>query len=391
MGKRNISIAILLFFIIISKSFAWLEDDKSEILSQFNYIEEDASQPILRALYEKSLELYAVNDFKEASFYFRKIMDINKNYKQTEFLSEAIEKMQNYPIYDAKNIVIEEYYEKGRKFYENADYLKALHIWERVLVLNPSQTALIQASISDARHLLAEPHYVKGWEYYRKEQYDQAIEEWEAVLALVPTYHGLASLLEKTVDKSKYSKLNNTVEEARDLYNKEKLKTALKKVETALRIDASYQPAINLKKSIEVRMDNLYYNNFNTGLELYRDSKYPSSIKSFEKALDYAPDKKRISEVQDYIRKAQHQIALSKGKKVPEIKEEITPVIEEPVVTRQIDEEEVRNHYNQGLYYYKNGYLEKAISEWEAVLNLDPAHERAYTNLQKAKKALSNK
>ena len=34
--------------------------------------------------------------------------------------------------------------------------------------------------------------------------------------------------------------------------------------------------------------------------------------------------------------------------------------------------------------------IEKAISEWEIVLNLDPENERAYTSLQRAKAGLKN-
>ena len=52
--------------------------------------------------------------------------------------------MTNYPVYEAKGVVISEYLEKAKEHYENQHYLAALNIWEKILVLKPKKIKVIK-------------------------------------------------------------------------------------------------------------------------------------------------------------------------------------------------------------------------------------------------------
>lgn len=384
-----IVICVLLATGCMSGVYAGLQEDKNDLVMRFGFVEEDAVQPVLRALYARGLECYDETNFKDAAFYFSKVIDIDHNYQHAPFLREAMNKMQQYPLYEAKDTVVADYYEQGRQWYAKGQYLKALSLWERLLVLNPPQEDFIRTSIHDARRLLADPYYERGWNYYKQNDFDKAIEEWEQAIALDPTYKGLSELLGKTKQKALAIAVATLVKDATELYGKDKLKDALSVVNQALQKDPTFQPALTLKKSIEARMDNLYYMYFNKGLESYKDKRYEVAMASFRKSLDYTVERKKIDEIQDYIRRVRYELTLLERQKKVVVPIEEAP---KPVEVKKVtNEEEVRKYYNQGLYYYKNGYLEKAIIEWERVLNLDPENERAYTSLQRAKAELQKR
>ena len=49
---------------------------------------------------------------------------------------------------------------------------------------------------------------------------------------------------------------------------------------------------------------------------------------------------------------------------------------------------EIKSHYQKGLKFYSMGQYEKAIMEWEKVLELAPTHKMALKNIEKAKKMM---
>ena len=60
------------------------------------------------------------------------------------------------------------------------------------------------------------------------------------------------------------------------------------------------------------------------------------------------------------------------------------------VKVTELDAEVVEAHYNLGLAYAMQGKLNRAISEWEKVLQLDPSHRSAGNNIEKAKEMIKS-
>ncbi|MCP4481868.1 MAG: hypothetical protein GY817_03500 [bacterium] len=390
---KNIKILLICFLLVFLNLnvFASLRDDKDEILKQSDdYIQEDAEEPVLRELYSAALDAYRDNDFENAIFYFQKILDIREMYHNTSFLIEAIEKMLNYPVYEAKEIIIGEYIDRGREYYEHRKYLAALNIWEKILILQPINKDVVTEYVNDCRRLLADPYYERGWYYFKEKKYLEAVDQWEYVLGLVPNYKGLESLLRKTQEKANEKKVLALIGKAKKNYDLDKMKKALSLIKEALSINAKNDEAKVFKKRIIKKMKRQYERYFNLGLEFYNMEKYQDAISKFSTSLKYNLTVRQEDKSRKYISKARHELAKLN------IEEEddfvVEERVEEKVETEQvIDKEQVRKHYTQGLYYYRNGYIKKAIAEWEIVANLDPQNERAYTSLQRAKADLNKK
>lgn len=383
-------VCCFLLFLNTGFVFGWLQQDKEDILKKMDYVEENPEEPVLRDMYKRALQCYMKNDFENTVFFYKKLLEVRNNYKDATFLLEVVEKMMNYPVTEAKEIVINEYFEKGKTYYESQHYLAALNIWEKLLILEPKNVELIKQYIIEARRLLADPYYERGWDYYKTKEYDKAVDEWEHVLALVPSYQGLESLLEKTRYKNVEIKVRALLDGARKNYDNQNYKKALSLVQEVLNLLPKQEEASIFSKQIISKMRENYSKFYDLGVSKFSRKEYEKSIDAFNKALNYAVGAKDENKCNSYIIKARYELSklriVVKKEQKPEVVEEEK---EEPIkVTKQIDQEEVRKHYTQGLYYYRNGYIEKAISEWEIVLNLDPENERAYTSLQRAKARL---
>jgi tetratricopeptide (TPR) repeat protein len=296
----------------------------------------------------------------------------------------------NYPITEAKEIVLNEYFDKGKSYYENQHYLSALNIWEKILILGPKNIEIIKGYIVDARRLLADPYYERGWDYYKTKEYDKAIEEWEHVLALVPSYQGLESLLEKTRYKNIEVKIRTLLDNARKNYEKESYKKAYSLLNEVFSLMPKQEEASILFKKVVSKMKDNYGKFYDSGVSNFSRKEFAKSIELFNKALNYAITQKEESKCNSYIIKAKYELSKLDVDvpKEPVVAEVEQPKEEPAKIAQVVDQEEVRKHYTQGLYFYRNGYIEKAISEWEIVLSLDPENERAYTSLQRAKASL---
>lgn len=392
----------ILFLFIFSFNtiflYSSLEDDKNELLSKVNYKEENTLVPIINGMYNQALISYFKNDFETAIFYYKKILDIDDNFKDSKFLLEIMEKMTNYPVYEAKGVVISEYLEKAKEHYENQHYLAALNIWEKILVLKPKKMKSIKNNINDTRKFLADPYYERGWDFYNKEEYDRAIEEWENVIALVPKYAGIEDLIDKTKKIGISKKINDLILKIEEFLNSNDVLNAKILIDKALIIAPNNDNVVNLNNKIIGIMNKNFRTNFNIALKNYNDKNYKNAINYFNIALQFALNNKDKSQCNNYIISANRE--MRKVPKKEKKEEQVVVEKEEPVVEkipeevkidRVVDTEAVRKHYTQGLYYYRNGYTNKAITEWEIALSLDPENERVYTSLQKAKVLLNKK
>ncbi len=385
---------LLLFLSILGlcniNLFALLKDDKEDLMQRLNYTYENTEDPILKDLYDRALQCCKMNDFKNSAFFYKKVLDIKKSYKETVFLLEAVEKMMKYPTKEAKETVVNEYFNIGKEYFDTKHYLAALNIWEKLVIFETENAETIKGYVIEARRLLAEPYYQRGWDAYKRKDFEKAIEEWEHVLALVPNYQGLDALVEKAKAKNIEVKLKELISLARRNYDTDNQLIAYDYIIKALKLDQKNEDALELNKMILNKISEKFSRLYNAGSDNLSSREYRKALDNFNKALEFALDSKNQKKCKDAITKTNLEISRSKQTKPVEAVEVETPKL---VETQQVqialkkspNQEEVRKHYNQGLYYYRNGYITKAITEWETVLALDPEHERAYTSLQRAK------
>ncbi len=368
-----------------------LEQDKEAILSQIHIRRMDATMSVLSSLYDRVMEYYEENRFKDAIPFLEKIVIIEPSYKGAEVLLEAIKKMAELPPAGAKKRVIDEYFEEGLALYQQGSLLRAVQLWEKILVLDPGRKD-IEGYIQDARRLLAAPYYERGWRNYQKGEWDEAIRNWEMVLTLDPNYMGVRELITTGRERAREARIQTLYGKAEALFKADRLTEAETVVEQVLKIHPSLPEALSLKSKIDRRRQQLYAHYFGKGEKHFRRGEYTNAIKQWRRALPFA---KRKSEVRAKLKQANYLLAQmeaeAKRREEEARRKEAEAEVQEEETTEPVvaaDPEEIQRRYKQGLYYYQSGYLEKAISEWEAVLRMDPTNEHAYVNIQRAKNEL---
>jgi tetratricopeptide (TPR) repeat protein len=113
------------------------------------------------------------------------------------------------------------------------------------------------------------------------------------------------------------------------------------------------------------------------GMDLFRNERLEEAIATWREALELDPEsvdvRVDLSRAESKLRNLQR--ATEVGSSGP----------------GEIDEGkriEIKRHYIEGVTFYMNGLYAEAISEWEEVLELDPQHESARNNINRARKRL---
>lgn len=370
-----------------------LEQDKDVLLERLSIRRMDATISVLSSLYDRVMEYYEENRFKDAILPLEKIVIIEPSYKGAEVLLEAIKKMAKLPPDEAKKIVIDEYFEDGLSLYQQGKLLLAVQLWEKILVLDPDRKD-IEGYIQDARRLLAAPYYERGWNNYQRGEWEEAIQNWEMVLTLDINYMGVRDLIVTAKEKARETRIKEFYDKAFKLFKADRLMEAEMAVGQVLKMNPSFQDALTLNEKIEARRQQLYSYYFGKGTDHFNRGEYTEAIDQWKRALPYAG--KRNHEIEKKLKDANYLLAQmeaeAKRREEASQRQPAEEAVEEPQAPVVVaDPEEVQRRYKQGLYYYQSGYLEKAISEWEAVLRMDPNNEHAYVNIQRAKNELERR
>ena len=135
-------------------------------------------------------------------------------------------------------------------------------------------------------------------------------------------------------------------------------------------LDPTHKKAASLLAEAK---DRLVKKHYNKGIALYQGGELHLAVDQFNEVLKIDPAHRKA---QEYLMKARIQLEIPGTKPIDGI--EVT----------QSRVKETAEHYNRGLIEYANGHLTKAIEAWEFVLRLDPDHEKAKKNLEKAKEEL---
>jgi len=91
------------------------------------------------------------------------------------------------------------------------------------------------------------------------------------------------------------------------------------------------------------------------------------------------------SELEAIINEAQGRLARIKGA-IPEAEEtsRLPEKVEVSPSVSSLNIEQINSYYNQGLSYYETGNYEKAITQWNEILKIDPSNQQALVSINKA-------
>ncbi len=239
--------------------------------------------------------------------------------------------------------VVNSLFSQGIKYYNKGDYNIALNEMKKVLSFDPEHVKAKKYLLSVRKKLeeiekikkvqRANEHFKKGEHFYMDRKFVSALEQFKKALSL---------------DKS---------DRIKNMITKTQIEIERLKKEKQARIAETKR-----KRAIKAAQ-----NCYEQGVNFYNADKLHEAIKKFEEALKYNPLHKEAMEYQDKT-----AIAIKKEREAIEKENKV----------------KAKEFNRRGLIEYNNGNIREAIKAWETALQLDPSHEEARANLERAKKEI---
>ena len=125
---------------------------------------------------------------------------------------------------------------------------------------------------------------------------------------------------------------------------------------------------------------------YKEGKHHYERREFEEAILNFEKALDFDP---RLVRAENYIQKAKK--GMREEERLERERLEKLKAREIERVSKKEGERKsqtIKKHYTLGKAFYREGKLQKAVSQWDRVLALNPKHKGALKYKRKAEEEL---
>ncbi len=369
-------------------------DDKIVYQEIVKEKEERIMKKMLDFFYKDAMLSYKKNRFENALGILKEMLLIDPKNKNISIFKEGIDEIIRCGgTGRAKKRVVERYYQRGLDFYTQGDLVNAVELWRKTLVLSPGYKDCRNLIKRATKHL-TEVYYQEGLSFYKGRKYALALAKWYIVAKIDPNYGNVLKLIQIAKDEVFKQKIRSLYKEGIVLYRKGKKEEALVVFKKLLALSPRHKAGLAKRKEIKRSLTNYH---FNRGKKYFESRNYKKSIKSFKNALRFSPGS---SKVLSYLSQAREQLALLALKPNPQTKSRAKEVtvssdrkssdlseIKRREIT-QSDIEQAEKHYITGLYYYQNGFLEEAVSEWETVLRINPNHEKTRTSIKEIKKEL---
>ncbi len=261
---------------------------------------------------------------------------------QRQIEDEKVDK--NSPYFE----IIESQIIAGKKLYDAGDYQESKNNWSRVLSLFPKNDTAIEYNFRIDLRLnpgtlktVSERYIREGEEFLKKKEYRSALKKFELIKAVSESHPGIDRLLAQARDGLKSSSL------------------------TLAQTNRADRVLTNADRAEANRR-------YEFGLELYNRG----GKENFEKALTeflwvVQNDPENIKAIISANKiQAQLSIGIGAGQ-------------DEKLKLTAEQQNLVRKFYYQGINYYSNNDLQRAIAEWRKVLAIDPDHVQAKNNIRK--------
>jgi tetratricopeptide (TPR) repeat protein len=269
------------------------------------------------------------------------------------------------------------------------DWGGALNTWQIVLEYVPDDAEATKAAANAREQVLAQQaaqvrdvenqavvrtRFANGLDRFNEKNWLAAREEWRAILAVDPQHEGAKDYLAQT-QKQIDDQVAVHVARANQLERDNRLTEAIgewNNVQQYTPDDPDAKAAIDrLRKRIEsmsqdynatqrkLRIVTLY----NDALQMYNDGKYQDAMKNLNELLQLQPDHADAKKLQ----------ALAKRRSTP--------------LTDQ-EKAKIRELYLSGMQFFSKDQYDRAISEWEKILEIDPTNTSVQRSIDEAKERL---
>jgi tetratricopeptide (TPR) repeat protein len=393
-------------------------DEEAELfLSKiaFKLQEREKLLEMARGYFENGQRLYSEKRYENAIDQFENAIAMNYQVKRSrkyiEDCREAI-RQQEEGTRERNAELVARYLREGIKFYNLNRYRDSLNQLNRGLELDPENSQIKEYILRDIIALKREeekavlptsPFYklvenlkLLGTQSYKQGDYQASVRYYEEILLIFPFNEeariSLTRALGKTDPALAAEILDGMYRDARQLVQRGKKREAVAKLKLIQEVNPGYRDTTVLIRQLEEertvkeqeqqkvvtekdrkQAEKLY----RKGLDLYTGERLEEAIEIWRQALELDPEyvdaRVDLSRAESKLRNLQRAAEGSSAREV-EAQDELTIMI--------------KRHYLEGVTLYMNGLYAEAISEWEEVLRLDPVHENARNNIERARKRL---
>jgi cytochrome c-type biogenesis protein CcmH/NrfG len=216
--------------------------------------------------------------------------------------------------------------------------------------------------------------FAEGLRLYQENDYARSREEWRAILAVDSTHAEAADYLARTqteINKQiashsrragQLEQSNRFTEAVSEWNNVESLDPGNRQAKAAVerirrRIEEQSQNLEQASRKLEI------VNLYDTALQAFNQGQYDKAISDLDRLLVLEPGHEEAKNLR----------AMAKRK--------ITPLSKQ-------EEDEVRRLFLRGMQHFAKDEYQKAIEQWQKILEIDPTNESVKRNIEEAKERL---
>ena len=335
----------------------------------------------------------------------------------------------------------EKLYQEGKSLFEKGKYKDAKEKWLHCIELIPNHRRA-EAAIKEADEIIKD-------EEEKAKKIEQKIEiiekcliekDYEKALIIAESTLKIDEHNQKVIDlKQEILKIIREEKEAQEKRKKEeeekkKIISEIVASASALQAQKKYEEAVNeykralshdpdnelIKEKLQICIEDLKRfieekererkeleekNRKITELQvkasrLTRERDYDEAVKVYEEILMIDPSREDIYGEIKKLNEKIEALKIEKEKREKEAKEKLLRLEEEKrrreeerkrreEEEKRIRDEKLKSHYGRGLKYFKMMEYEKALSEWEVVVSIDPKFENVVSLIDEAGRKLN--
>lgn len=318
---------------------------------------------------------------------------------------------------------IEQYLYLGKAYLETTDYDNAVIIFKEALRLDPNSKDA-EAGMSMASDKSLKMHLRRGKDYLNSREFQKTIEELDKVISIEPNHEEAISAKEKAeaelraiviqTEKKRQDAVAQQLKIAREAFKAEDYNKAIASYSSALKIDKNNQDALRgMQKARETKAA-IIDKNLKPGKEAYEAKNYYQAINRFNLLLKIEPghDEARkllhesekalnaavtplIKAGEGFYNSGDIEKAAAEFKKVLNMEPDNLAAKNylsklDEIIAKKAVEKEIQRLYLKGIDLYTKGSYADAITLWEDILKIEPRHEKALLNIQKAKRMIKS-
>ena len=258
-----------------------------------------------------------------------------------------------------------EYISTARDYAAVSQFALAMEYYRKALALKPGVESVLQEMAA----LRRKEGRMKGISELLKEadrslssgRYNKAIAAFEAVLNSDPDNAIARDGLAKARSEKK-AKIESMITDAESLLKEERFREAMELSRGILDLDGGNGRAKKLVAEASGKMEELVNPHVTAGKDLFEKGNIDGAVIEFSKALARDPGN-------------------------PVAKRYLSRV--DSLHVRKVVNREVKRRYLSGLEAYTMERYEEALREWGDVLELEPHHDKALLNIEKARRKLA--